>query len=349
MADNPLRYIRKRDSGKYQVTITHKGRRYHEGTFPTEQEAVAARDAAIERMKCTQLEAPGRIVHGVTAGECPDEDAIYQKALAAYRRSAELDIRRASQRVEFSDKAICLAWLGDLHLGDVGTDIERAFDDAEVIAGTPGMYATLNGDLVDNFIKQWALKLYLGGSGLNIAEQWALLRRYLRLLGPKTWLVLGGNHEAWTEQLAGVDVLRGLVAEFSPAALYDAHDCRVVVSVAGTEYPIRVRHQWRGKSIYNATQGIERAARFDERDFVIGVGAHTHEAALARQFVVDGQTLLAVLTGTYKRLDQYAREQGFPASNQATAIATVICAESCEPMAFSDLGMAARVLGALRA
>jgi hypothetical protein len=117
----------------------------------------------------------------------------------------------------------------------------------------------------------------------------------------------------------------------------------VVVSVAGREWPIRCRHKWRGTSIYNPTHGIERAQKWDQ-DFLVGIGGHTHAAAVAREFNAGGQTGLAVMLGAYKTVDTYARELGVPKANNGTAVAITFDAESGSVTGTTDLEAAAKFM-----
>lgn len=237
--------------------------------------------------------------------------------------------------------------IGDAHFGDPGTDVQRAFAEAEMIAQTDGMYAADMGDLINNFIGQFFASIR-HDTRLTITDEWVILGSYLRVLGPKLTLEIGGNHLAWTQKLAGVDYLHDTLGAISPHTLYDAHECRVVIDVCGVEFPARFRHRWRGSSIYNPTHGIERAARFDDRDFVLGVGAHTHVAGVARQFAVGSVDCMAVLVGSYKRWDSYQREQGFPAANNSTAVAVILDAETKSMTGINNLELAARVMRQLR-
>ena len=87
------------------------------------------------------------------------------------------------------------------------------------------------------------------------------------------------------------------------------------------EFKIWTRHKWRGSSIYNATHGQERGARFDDPNFDVYVGAHVHKGAMAREFIHDAGRRLAMLTGTYKAVDDYASSEGFPRNDASTAVA----------------------------
>ena len=133
------------------------------------------------------------------------------------------------------------------------------------------------------------------------------------------------------------------MAEISPECLYDTDDSRVMVQVGGWQVPMRVRHHWRGHSIYNITHGIERAAKWDA-DFLLGAGAHKHRGGVARPFVCGGQQAMAVMVGTYKRVDSYARRGGWPRVNDVCAVAVVLDEETRSMTGFDSLEMAERFM-----
>jgi hypothetical protein len=82
---------------------------------------------------------------------------------------------------------------------------------------------------------------------------------------------------------------------------------------------------------------------------VWGVGAHTHASGLARQFNNSGADGLALLCGSYKRVDKYAKQSGFPRPNASAAVAIIFDERTRTMQGFNDLQLAAQTLTALRA
>jgi len=267
----------------------------------------------------------------------PDEDEVYETALRLWRRSSRMAAERGAQLLAFDKGPLALTFVADLHLGDRDTNYPRLFAEAELIANTPGMYVGLVGDLVNNFIIGKLTQLRLE-TRLAIPDEVVLLRRYLRLIGSKVLMSCGGNHEYWSTLVSGLDYFRDIVAEAAPGALVDPDQIDVVVQVGETCYPGRVRHRWRRRSIYNATHGIEAAYKW-EHFGLWGVAAHYHESGLAREFNADGQTGLALVCGSYKPEERYARRLGFPAPNAGTAV-TVVFTEADGMLGFSNLRLA---------
>lgn len=259
----------------------------------------------------------------ITGGEFEeiDEEQVYQRAVEDWRKVEKRIAALQNRRIEFERGPIALVFMADLHLGASGTDYPRLFREAELVAKMPNTYLCTNGDLLNNFILP-KLVHARRNDHTTIPEEWALVRRFLRIVSGKLILCVSGNHEKWTNLLdmAGdyfADVLKS-VKDRKPI-IYDADDAIVRVSVGKADYVLRMRHAWHNSSIYNVTHGIERLQKFDQ-NFIIGVGAHSHASGVCRGFnAANGVSGMAILCGTYKRFDPFAREKGFPQPNGSTA------------------------------
>lgn len=283
-------------------------------------------------------------IEGVRALEAPDEETVLRRYIADYRFIAEHAARRNGQVIEFDSGPVGLALFSDLHLGAPGVDIERMLAEIKLAVDAPGMYIGFLGDLVDNMIVGRLLSLQMYNRA-TISDQYVLLRLVLRLAGPKLLFNVGGNHDAWTESVAGIDYFREVVAGIRPDTLYASDDARITFRVGGVDFPARFRHKWRGKSILNPTHGIERGWRYD-KDFRLGVGAHNHDGSVSRTFNAGGEQGLAVQLGSYKVEDKYARAHGLPKPPSTAAAAVILDPETGSMTGFDNLMMAARVLGA---
>lgn len=133
----------------------------------------------------------------------------------------------------------------------------------------------------------------------------------------------------WTAHESGIDIMKTYLNELDSPAVYDTYENVFTLDIDGMQSVVRTRHQWLGSSQYNDTHAIEKAAKFDQAvPFDIGVGGHTHRSGLYREFNNGGKTGVAILCGTYKRTDEYAREVGFPQSNKSTAVCVIIDPDS---------------------
>lgn len=179
----------------------------------------------------------------------------------------------------------------------------------------------LMGDLVDNMVVGKLMAANLNHRTTN-NEDWELARHYVERWGDRVIAYVGGNHTGgWTMRMLGLDLDRSI----APGnAIYDLDDVRFTAHVGNHEVSIWARHKWQGSSIYSATHGQERAARFDTSRHDVYVGAHIHRGAVAREFVVDRRRKLALLSSTYKHHDSYQRQEGFAANDMSTAVGLVI-------------------------
>lgn len=284
--------------------------------------------------------APQPTVSGYTARMDParaEQDA-YERAIRAQSRTASTVDTKSRQVVSFPHGPVALTFVGDVHFGNSATDYQRAFDEAELIASTPGMYAVTCGDILDQFVIG-RLAAARFNAPLSIQDEWHLVKRWLRILAPKLRVSVAGNHDNWAQTLTGVDFFREVLGSIAPDCLYDTDDCRFTWRVGDAEKNVRVRHKWSGSSIYNPTHAIERAAKWDQ-DFDIGVGAHTHTGGFSRDATAGGRHILAVQTGAYKRNDAYMRQEGFALPNNSTAVAVVLT-DKGELQGFNSLKIAA--------
>lgn len=285
-------------------------------------------------------------VTGVHADEPVNEDEAYHRAVREWQHTKQHLVRRKNQVVRFHSAMGGLVFLSDQHLGDPNCDVPRVFAEAQIVRDTPGLWAVTHGDLINNFIIH-QLRRVRDAARFSIGDEWALLRRYLRVLGPKLLAAVLGNHEGWVNLLTGIDYFHDTLARIRPDALYDPHQLDFKVVIGAHEWPVRVRHKWKGHSIYNPTHGIERAAKFDG-GFVLGVGGHTHTGGYARSFNAGGVNGLAVMTGSYKVEGGFARRVGFAQPNRSTAVAVLFDADSGSMVGCDNLELAARLIAAAR-
>ena len=258
------------------------------------------------------------VIKGVAAREKISVEQAMERAMEEWTRAVELRRRKQNQSITFKSGPVCITFLADVHAGGEGVNYERLVSEIEVISQTPGMYTVIVGDLVDQFVLG-TLKNKQFSSRISIEEEWVIVHHVLSILAPKILVSVAGNHDNWSAHLIGVDYFRDVLTAVQPNALYDKHDCRFILNVGEASWRLRARHQWRGRSQWNMTQGIEKAAKFDN-DFDIGIGGHTHESGVTRMFNNGGKSGIAVLCGSYKEIDDYAEFLGVPSANAGTAM-----------------------------
>ena len=220
------------------------------------------------------------------------------------------DIRRAELlgkfRVKFDNGPIAICAMSDQHIAPGSpVDLKRMREDAELVRDTPGFYAMLGGDGVDNHMKHRSAML---AAGSRIDDQWKLFDHYLTIFAEKILVVISGNHDAWTPQNAGVDVL-SRIAE-SKRLCYSPAEARIAVTVGKTRYDICLRHQYRYNSSFNLNHAVKRLFEMSDEPFDIGVICHHHEANL-EAFLKHGKIRYGARPGSYQMTSGYSRQYGF--------------------------------------
>jgi len=283
-------------------------------------------------------------VEGTQPGDsAPDPEDVFNRACAEWERTKQLVRYKQYQGLVFDHGPIALVNMADLHLGEQGVNYPRIEAEAALIGSTPGMFVVGVGDWVNQYIVG-KLKDYRNKTRLNIPDEWALLRIVLGMLGDSLVALVLGNHDNWLETLVGISYFEAVLEGLSPTVLYEPYDVLINVTIGEWTVPLRARHKWRGSSIYNDTHGIERAAKFD-KNFVIGMGAHTHASGLVREFNNAGETGMAMLAGSYLEVSEFAQKQGFAHPNTSTAVAVVIDEKRRSLTGFGDLATCADYMG----
>lgn len=267
------------------------------------------------------------IIEGAGPRATPRVGEIRREAEARYQAKASRAQQKQNQHIVFGDSEaagpIALFFCGDQHIGNAGTDVKRMFDEQELIKNTPASYVVQMGDVSDNFIVG---KLMAENAKPSIAvwDQWELAKYYLHAWEERIVAFCGGNHGAWTMKVSGIDYQRDICPD---GILYDGDELHFNVHVgseASEPFRVMARHKWRGSSIYNVTQGLERSAKLDHPDFDIYAGAHIHQGAVAREFIHNRSRKMALMSGAYKIEDDYAIEQGFGPNDASTATCVVL-------------------------
>jgi len=291
-----------------------------------------------------QATPPEPDVNGATADSEFDAEQVIEEHHRQYQQKHRRAQKKKSQTIRFDTGPICIAFIGDQHIGAPGTDVKRIFREQKQIINTPGAYAWLMGDGVNNMILD-----YLSNQNMKKGEsppwqQWRLYKEYLDRWRDRVVAYVGGNHGAWVmERAGGIDYRRDVCPD---GVLYDGDDIKADVTVGSHTYSVWARHKWRGNSIYNVTHGQERAMRFQDPSYDLYVGAHTHEGSCYRETIHEGRRKAAIQLGTYKIHDDHAREQGFAPSDNSTACC-VIFHDDGSMHGMADLDAAKRYMQAV--
>ena len=326
-------------NGRYGISVwdPEQKKYVHKGRFATKE---AAEQALAE-------------LHGESPTIRGAEPLTYSPEYAAQLWTAaagvHAEVRRAHQEkrqqsIDLGKLPTAIAWLSDLHVGSTGTDYDAIWNDTQIIASTPGMYAAFHGDGIDNWIVG-KLQAIQRGQAVNHAQELIMFRYWLEAIHEKLLLVVSGNHDNWTKKMSGLDVIPSLLGETH--VLYDPYETRVTITCGDGSWDVLVRHQWKWSSVFNPTHGIEVGYDRMTDPFDIGIGGHTHIGTLMRPFYRHGKERLAVLTGAYKRIDPFSKEVGF-AETRSNGCGAIIFLPDGNLWYNSNLAVAAEYLKYLR-
>ena len=249
----------------------------------------------------------------------PDElpsakELIARRRSQFARKSAAHDARALINVNVKVSGPIGLAFVGDPHVDDNGTDIELLEQHLAIINKHDALLPLGIGDYSNNWVGRLA-RLY-GQQSLSAAEAWVLVEWLVREVD---WLVLiSGNHDAWS---GDGDPIKWMAK--AARVQYESNGARLGLTLpSGRVIRVNARHDFRGKSAWNTSHGIAKAAQLGWRDHILTAG-HTHVSGI--QVVRDPMSGLishCLRIGSYKRIDRYADELGLP--NQTFTICPVV-------------------------
>jgi predicted phosphodiesterase len=250
--------------------------------------------------------------------------------------------KRHNFRLKLDRGPVCVSFISDNHISiDNTVDMRRMREDAELISETDGAYAILGGDLTDNHIKHNAAKL---AARSQPHEQWKLCEYYLSILAEKIIVLIDGNHDKWTDQIAGIDMVSWIAKHHR---LYYAPDeARIDLTVEKVLYKLAVRHQYRFNSSLNLLHTVKRWWAHGEEPFDIGAIGHHHEAAI-ESFRFHGQQCWGCRPGAYQITSAYSRQFGFN-STVPRAPSFILFPDERKILGFPDIRDALKTLKAER-
>jgi hypothetical protein len=192
---------------------------------------------------------------------------------------------------------------GDPHIDNEGCDFRLLESHLEIAKARPETILAGNiGDIRDNWIGRLAMLAWK--NTLAAKETWKLadwLMHYINW----TWLVRG-NHDCWSGDNDPLD----WISQSADIGVDERHGVRLEFEHPnGNKTRMHVRHDFPGRSIYNANHGLGREARFGFRDHIIAAG-HLHYGMDSAEIIAD-QLIQMVRVCGYKRGDEYRSMKGF--------------------------------------
>lgn len=317
---------------------------------PNGQSQVTDLELEKRDMEIAALRQKLKIAEGTRPEVVPAYSAPPSQSPEARWKAAEADnaehIRKALLMAHFSvqlpEEPVAIVFVSDQHISIGNTvDLARMRADAELIAANEGVFAVLGGDATDNHIKHRSAVL---AARSQPSDQYELFEWYLSIFAHRVLVAISGNHDLWTNQLAGVDVLSGLLKQ--QRVCYAPDEALLTVKVGGQPYKIGMRHQYRMNSTMNQTHCVKQWMRNDE-DMDIGCIGHHHVGAV-EPFYQHGLERWTCRPGSYQITSAYSRQYGF-GSTRPTCPTFVIFPDRRKIVGFHQLEDGLLFLKAARA
>jgi len=246
----------------------------------------------------------------ITESEWVDDNDIHERWRVA-EEDCTRRIQKAMTESQFkctlpSDRVSAITFASDQHIAP-GTpvDLKRIRLDAELIQKTDDVHVVLGGDGVDNHIKHSSAIL---AARSQPSDQYEFFEYYLEMLKERILVVTSGNHDLWSNQVAGIDMVKWICK--SKKLCYAPHEARITLKAGKQEYKVAVRHQYRMNSGFNQTHCVKQWLRNGEELFDIGAIGHHHEAAI-EQTPMFGFQRWFCRPGSYQITSSYSAQYGW--------------------------------------
>lgn len=239
---------------------------------------------------------------GGHAGGTPDVNKLIHRRIEQFREKVSTNDREKIIPIRVNvDGPIGIGFVGDPHIDDDGTNIEKVLQHAELFDGRNiGLFAGNIGDITNNWTGR--LAHLWSQQSTSAVEARTLATHYLRLVN---WLFfIKGNHDCWAN---GSDILSFILQNNAPAQ----RDSRMRLALrlpSGRNVKIFAAHHFPGKSMWSEVYGAAKRAQLDAANHIY-VSGHIHTSGYTHGWN-DAHSMMwhAIQVASYKELDRYAEE-----------------------------------------
>jgi hypothetical protein len=274
----------------------------------------------------------------------PIEELIERLSNDFERRNATEQARKWFEIKVKIKGPIGIAWLGDPHLGDNGTNWPLLKRHVEIIRSTPGMFAANIGDTENNWAGRLA-HLYSQQDTSRATER--QLTEWLFSKSGLAWMVLLlGNHDVWGNN---EDALSRISRGGAPLSDWSAQFKLTFPNKK--EVKIWASHDFPGHSQWNPLHGPQKTAKFTGAASLY-ICVHKHNWSLFQgEDEHRGDVYWLARARGYKHIDSYCAHLGQGSQQHGSAIVSVIDPDAKGPnimQCFADVEQAASYLNFLR-
>jgi hypothetical protein len=232
-------------------------------------------------------------------------------------------------------KWVGIAFVGDLHIGNMACDYKTMLQHRDLIAKTDNLYVALNGDYCDNYLpSSHAAGMF--EALFPPAVQKNLAKDYIESIKDKVLALISGCHDIFSTRASDFDLTEYLAKH--SRAVYLGNGGTLYLTVGKVTYKIMMRHKYKYNSAENPTSTVKKM--FEKLGgFDLGVVSHNHIAAIEESIKtgLDGSLKrLFIRAGTYKVHDRYGKQQGFEKGMIGAPVA-ILNPSTREMKGFQDL------------
>lgn len=220
---------------------------------------------------------------------------------------------QAKSNIKIESKSNCYilhCLLGDQHLGNDGTDMEKMEYDAKLIGNCEYAIAYNLGDSMDNFIKSKIIEALINAN-TTPKQQLKLFNQYIEFFKGKLKVLISGNHERWSKEVTGIDWLNNYCK--TENIIYSPDEFKITFIHNEIEYKFLFRHKYKYNSVYNPSHSSKQMMRFLDNNCDVYAKAHDHISSL-EQSTWSGSDRVFISVGSYKIADVFSRKVGYPDS-----------------------------------
>lgn len=212
-----------------------------------------------------------------------------------------------------TDLPVLIAWVADMHIGHLNSDLRKIRADLLTVRNTEGMYVIFGGDDGENTTSSRAHHGAHHERLLDTKAERRFVEHALTLPGHDKVLGVGeGNHtdrsvqddgESWLRRMCEVNGLH-----------YYGYRQRFNIKVGRHQYQIICAHRHRGGGMDKTRPAKKLMDEWGDADAVL-VG-HRHDPATSQEEVRQSTRIFAQ-AGSYKSSDHYSESHGFAPSKAA--------------------------------
>ena len=178
-----------------------------------------------------------------------------------------------------NDLPVGILHIGDPHLDDDGCDLQLLRAHLALVRSTPGLHAGCLGDVSNNWLRPlmhlWAQQ------HTDKADEKQLIRWFLRQ-GPLLYFITG-NHDKWNDGYhylkAAINEASADLGQQSVVYLGSTELQLTIMAPGGESWVLRIRHSFKGRSMWNPSHQLTRDAIFRPGADVL-VQGHLHNLAI---------------------------------------------------------------------